>query len=169
MNQLQPRQIGKVVYEAIRAYDGTIGGTDRKSWEATTQMDRDEILTKVDALLRGVPHAPGSIRPSDQMKAMLLASIVGTFVRVYNPPVVYSEPAPAEIPPPPIPVEVFVNPDSVTAEDVAMAKKVNGPVVMPDGSSVNTDGSVTPPQTITEALAQADANIAKENAPNVTA
>ncbi len=138
MQNIQPKQISKVVYEAIRAYGVTIGEAEKKSWEATIQADRDDVLNKVDALLAGTPQAPASIRPSDQVKAKLLSSIVGAFVQVYNPPVqqvtTFVQP---ESPVQPIPVEVFANPDEPAT--VAEAMKVadahiaasNAPVVPP--------------------------------------
>ncbi len=163
---LQPRQIAKVVYEALRAYSGTIGAPDTKHWEGATQAERDEILNRVDATLRGVPYQTG-IAPSDQIKGRLLTSIVGVFVGVYNPPVHYSAPSAKPIEPLPIPVEVFANPDVPVEPSVA----VPGSEVTANAAEItraNAEDGETPvavePTPLAEALAQADANIAKENA-----
>lgn len=138
---LHPRQIAKVVYEAIRAYDGTLGQSDRPHWEAALQSDRDDMLNRVDAFLRGAPYPPASIRPSDQCKARILAGIIGAFVLAYNPPIAAPQPPVAVVPPPPpIPVEKFEDPD------------------------VNHN-SIPHPNTVAEAMAQADANISAANEP----
>lgn len=190
---IYPRQISKVVYEAIRAYGVTVGEPEKKSWEQASQADRDEIMVKVDALLRGEPHAPGSIRPSEQVKAKLLSGIVGAFVQVFNPP-----PAPfiAPVPPvvaPVIPVEIFPDPDvvpltglvggvqynddgSVRAEKSIGAKIHDAlfgePVIetkhYADGSSATgvaplPDHSPSGSPTVESAMAQADAHIAEAN------
>jgi hypothetical protein len=147
MTPLQPRQIGKVVYEAIRAYEGTIGQADKPTWERAKQEDRDAVLIKVDALLRGQPHGPVSIRPSDQMRQRLLTGIVASFIQVYAPTPVYVAPPPPPPEAPAIPVEVFADPDVVAGDGVAV------PVTVPDGPLA--------PATISDALAQADANIAE--------
>ena len=112
---LYPRQIAKVTYEAIRSYRITVGQAEGLSWEATRQAYRDEMMLKVEALLRGQPHAPRSIRPSDQVEAKLLAGIVGAFVQVYNPAPVQYAPAPEPEKIIPIPAEVFPHPDAPVA------------------------------------------------------
>lgn len=144
---LHSRQIAKVVYEATRAYNGTIGQADQPSWEATTQLDRDQFINKVDALLRGQPYAPASIRPSDQVKAKLLAGIVGAFVLVYNPPpppqAVVVPPAP---PVPAIPVEKFEDPDTAAqalAQPDANIAKANEPTPDAVNSALDSVASAT--------------------------
>jgi hypothetical protein len=146
---IYPKQIAKVAFEAIRAYGGTVGEADRKHWEGATQAERDEITAKVEALLRGEPHGPTTIRPSDQVKQKLLSGIVGAFVQVFNPaPVVYA-PAPPPAVVPEIPVEVFPNPDF-------------NPAALPPSDPATIVGDLP---SIDEALAQADANIAAADAP----
>ena len=54
--------------------------SDRPHWEGALQSDRDDMLNRVDAFLRGQPYPPASIRPSDQCKARILAGIIGAFV-----------------------------------------------------------------------------------------
>ena len=151
---LQPRQIAKVVYEAIRAYDGTLGQSDRPHWEGALQSDRDDMLNRVDAFLRGQPYPPASIRPSDQCKARILAGIIGAFVLAYNPPIAAPQPPVAVVPPPPpIPVEKFEDPDASVS---IFSEETKAEV-----AAIHAEDR----QTVPEAMAQADANIAAANEP----
>ena len=139
------KQISKVVYEAIRAYNGTIGEPDQKSWEGATQAERDSILNKVEAILNGQPHGPTGIRPSEQIRAKLVTGITGIFYLQANPPVVYAPPTEATPPTPEIPVEVFPNPDVEDGNRLIPVSEAFDP------SQV---------QTLKDAMAQADAHIA---------
>ena len=163
--QLQLRQISKVVYEAMRAYDATVALPDYGPWEACGQARRDEVQNKVDAMLRGMPHAPASIRPTDQIKAKILSGIVGAFVLVYNPPIVVQPPAPPVPAIPPIPVEKFENPDAAGAAETLRAQVAAMAVLQsePGDPAAENNALSDAPATISEALAQADANIAEAN------